>query len=101
MSAETISQHYNESAAILDIEHPNQSGLTMRTFEVIASGKKLVTTNKKIVEHDFYEPARICVIDRESPRIPEEFLEVPTPSLSDEFIAYHSLRGWVSDILKG
>lgn len=101
MSAETISQHYNECSAVLDIEHPNQSGLTMRTFEVIASGKKLITTNKTIVAHDFYDPARICVIDRNNPMIPDGFLEIPTPPLSEEFIAHHSLRGWVLDILAG
>ena len=99
MSAETISQNYNECAAVLDIEHPNQSGLTMRTFEVIASGKKLITTNKSIVAHEFYDPARICVIDRNNPMIPDGFLEMPTPALSEEFIAYHSLRGWIVDIL--
>ncbi len=99
MSAEVISQHYNECAAVLDIEHPNQSGLTMRTFEVIASGKKLITTNKRIVEHDFYDPARIYVIDRNNPSIPDKFLTTPVPELSDEFVAYYSLRGWILDIL--
>lgn len=99
MSAETISQHYNECVAVLDIEHPNQSGLTMRTFEVIASGKKLITTNKNIVAHDFYDPARICVIDRNCPSIPDDFLKGPTPALSEEFIAHHSLRGWILDIM--
>lgn len=99
MSAEAISQNYNDCAAVLDIEHPNQSGLTMRTFEVIASGKKLITTNRKIVEHDFYDPARICVIDRNNPTIPDDFLKAPTPALSEDFIAHHSLRGWILDIM--
>jgi len=99
MSAETISQHFNNSAAVLDIEHPNQSGLTMRTFEVIASGKKLITTNRKIIEHDFYDSTRICVIDRNYPTIPEDFLESPTPALPGEFIVKYSLRGWLLDIL--
>jgi len=101
MSAETISQLYNDCAAVLDIEHPNQSGLTMRTFEVIASGKKLITTNKNILSHGFYDPARICVIDRNNPMVSPDFLEMPTPPLSEEFIAHHSLRGWVLDILAG
>jgi spore maturation protein CgeB len=99
MSAETISQHYNECVAVLDIEHPNQSGLTMRTFEVIASGKKLITTNKKIVEHDFFDPARICVIDRNNPDVPDIFLKESIPVLSEEFIAHYSLRGWILDIM--
>lgn len=99
MSAEAISQHYNDCAAVLDIEHPNQSGLTMRTFEVIASGKKLITTNRSIVDPDFYDPARIFVIDRNNPMIPDDFLKVPVPALSEDFITHHSLRGWILDIL--
>ncbi len=99
MSAEAIAHDFNNSVAVLDIEHPKQSGLTMRTFEVIASGKKLITTNKQIASHDFYDTARICVIDRNSPTIPKEFLAVPVPKLSDNFIAHYSLRGWIKDII--
>ncbi len=99
MSAHTISQHYNECIAVLDVEHPNQSGLTMRTFEVLAAGKKLITTNKTIVEHEFFDRARICVIDRNNPVVDEEFLRIPTPALSEEFIARYSLRGWILDIM--
>lgn len=99
LSAASISQLFGGCAAVLDIEHFNQTGLTMRTFEVIASGKKLITTNKKIAEHDFYDPARICVIDRSAPVIPEGFFEKQTPALSGDFIARYSLRGWIMDIL--
>jgi hypothetical protein len=99
MPAEEISGYFSESAAVLDIEHPKQSGLTMRTFEVIASGKKLITTNRKIVEHDFYDPARICVIDRNAPVIPDDFLTTPLPPLPEEFVAHYSLQGWLSDVL--
>lgn len=101
MSTTVIAKYYRECAAVLDIEHPNQSGLTMRTFEVIASGKKLITTNRGIVEHDFYDPARVCVIDRNHPTISHEFLEATLPPLPDEFIVRHSLKGWLLDILVG
>ena len=99
MSADTISKHYTDCAAVLDIEHPNQSGLTMRTFEVIASGKKLITTNKKIIEHDFFDPSRICVIDRNKPVISDDFLKSPTPPLSESFLSHYSLQGWILDVL--
>lgn len=99
MSADTIAHHFDNCAAVLDIEHPKQSGLTMRTFEVLASGKKLITTNKNIEKHEFYDSARICVIDRKNPRISKEFLETPIPGLSKDFITNYSLRGWLRDIL--
>lgn len=101
MSREAIASHLSKCSAVLDIEHPKQTGLTMRTFEVVASGKKLVTTNKAIKDHDFYDPARVCVIDRNNPKIPSDFFELKLPPISDSFITRYSLRGWLSEILVG
>jgi len=99
MSSEMISDHLNQCSAVLDIEHPGQTGLTMRTFEVIASGKKLITTNGRIKKHDFYDPARICVIDRLSPSVPDDFIIAETPPLSADFADHYSLHGWILEIL--
>jgi hypothetical protein len=99
MSSEMISDHLNQCAAVLDIEHPGQTGLTMRTFEVIASGKKLVTTNGRIKKHDFYDPARICVIDRLCPSVPDDFIIGEAPPLSAGFADHYSLHGWILEIL--
>ena len=41
------------SNVILDISHPKQSGLTMRTIETLCLGKKLLTTNNDIVNYSF------------------------------------------------
>ena len=99
MSHKTISEHYINCCAVLDIEHPNQTGLTMRTFEVLASGKRLITTNKSILHHDFYDPKRICVIDRNNPFIPADFFNSVIEPLPESFISRYSLSGWLSDIL--
>lgn len=98
MSHETIREHYINCCAVLDIEHPNQTGLTMRTFEVLASGKKLITTNKSIVNHDFYDPTRICLIDRNNPYVPADFFKSVLEPLPESFISRYSLSGWLSDI---
>lgn len=101
MTAEAVSKHFAASAAILDIEHPRQVGLTMRTFEVLASGKKLITTNKSIADHDFFDSSRVCIIDRFNPVIPEGFLEQEAVPLAQSFFEKNSLRGWVSEVLGG
>ena len=98
MSHETISEHYINCCAVLDIEHPNQTGLTMRTFEVLASGKRLITTNKSIAHHDFYDPTRICIIDRNNPYVPADFFNSLLEPLPESFISRYSLSGWLSDI---
>jgi len=96
--SETLSGHIKRCTAVLDIEHPRQTGLTMRTFEVIASGKKLVTTNRSVVDQDFYDPARILVIDRNDPVVPPQFLAAGLPPFPPGFISKYSLRGWLSEI---
>lgn len=64
VSSSAISQVYSESKAVLDVELTIQSGLSIRTFEVLGSGLKLVTTNANIMMQDFYSAEQIMVIDR-------------------------------------
>jgi hypothetical protein len=99
MPLEIIKLHLNKCLAVLDIEHPKQIGLTMRTFETIASGKKLITTNKVIREHDFYDPSRIYIIKRDHPSLPPNFLISKVSPLSKSFVSKYSLRGWLLEIL--
>ncbi len=100
MTAQIVSQRFQTSAAIVDIEHPNQVGLTMRTFEVLASGKKLITTNKNIATHDFYHPSRICIIDRIDPKLETDFFEGQMEPLPMSFFVNFSLNGWLLEIFQ-
>ncbi len=86
---------FNESIAALDIHHKNQSGLTMRTLEVLSLGKKLVTTNKSILNYDFYDPNQILVIDRENPVIDSAFFSRPTDFNFKNRIKKYELAAWV------
>ncbi len=52
-----------DSKAIIDCPLPNQNGLTMRTFEVLALKRKLITTNKNIREYDFYSSDNIYIVE--------------------------------------
>lgn len=52
------------SKVVLDIHHDSQTGLTMRTIETLALGKKLITTNVYIKREPFYWPENVLVIDR-------------------------------------
>lgn len=100
MSSESINANFKESAVIVDIEHPEQVGLTMRTFEVLASGKKLITTNKSISSHEFFHPSRITVIDREWPQIDINFINASMEPLPVEFYKKYSLQGWLEEVLE-
>jgi hypothetical protein len=84
--------------AILDIEHPNQRGLTMRTFETMGAQKKLVTTNALIAEYDFFDTSNICILDRKNPKIPKDFLESPLVPLAPDIYRRYSIEGWLDEI---
>lgn len=76
IQAKEVVQHSLKAKAVLDLAHPNQTGLTMRTIEVLFGlGRKLITTNKDIVNYEFYNENNILVIDRENLQIPKSFFE--------------------------
>lgn len=98
MNVLEINSKISNCNAVLDIQHIKQSGLTMRTFEVLASGKKLITTNFNIYDHDFYDPTLIAVIDRSSPKIDLEFINSDSNKIEEKFYLKYSCSGWLKDI---
>lgn len=87
------------SRAVLDIEHPAQTGLTMRTIETLLDGKKLITTNAAVRESDLYDPSRVAVIDRRAPRLPEGFLETPFRPIPEPLRRAYRIDGWLARLL--
>lgn len=77
MSKELLLQLYAGSRIIIDVQHPKQTGLTMRCIETLGAKRKLITTNYYITEYDFYNPDNILVVDRNLPYVPEKFLNEP------------------------
>ena len=87
-----------ESKAVIDSNHPSQSGLTMRTLETLGAKRKLITTNVYVKEYDFYRESNILIVDRETPHIPEDFLISPYEDIPDDVYHKYSLDGWLSAI---
>lgn len=95
-----VQQVFARSFAILDIEHPKQTGLTMRTFEAIGARKKLITTNRDVANYDFYHPENILICERNKmPEIPAGFFQTPYRELDAELMHKYSLAGWLDDVL--
>ncbi len=101
IAKDEVARVFARSLAILDIEHSLQRGLTMRTFETIGAGKKLVTTNAHVVNEEFFHPDRVLVIDRAKPRIDPVFFTTPVPALDPAMRARYSIAGWLDDMLTG
>lgn len=89
---------FSLSQAILDIQHPLQTGLTMRTIETIGAGKKLITTNHDIKNYDIYNENNICLIDRTSSSVEDGFLKSTYIPLDKDLRYKYSLEGWIYSI---
>ncbi len=87
-----------KSRAILDIQHPKQTGLTMRTIETLGARKKLITTNTDIVNYDFYTPNNIALIERKNPQIEREFWESYYQDVCQEQFSHYSLSSWIRSL---
>lgn len=99
MSSREIFNIVNKSRIILDIQHPKQKGLTMRTIEMIGMNKKIITTNSEIKKYDFYNENNICIIDLKNIVIPSEFIKKEYIMLSEELYYKYSLESWINDVL--
>lgn len=99
MSAADIAKVVDDSRIILDIQHPKQTGLTMRTIEMMGMNKKLITTNESIKKYGFYNDNNVAIVDRKNVQIPLEFLKKPYTPLPYEIYEKYSLKSWIFEVL--
>ena len=99
MSSQKIAEKVEKSNVIIDIQHPKQTGLTMRTIEMIGMNKKIMTTNSDIVNYNFYNENNIQVIDRNEAKIDRDRLKKEYIALEKEVYEYYSIYSWVSCVL--
>lgn len=97
--AAQLAQLLAESSVVLDIQHPKQTGLTMRTIETLGAKKKLITTNSQIVMYDFYNPNNILVVDRKNPVIPDSFIESPYEEIPQDIYEKYYIDNWCNVLL--
>lgn len=95
LSHSEIAEIYQQTFSVLDINKPFQHGLTMRTFETLASGKKLLTTNPDIRNYPFYDPQNILILDRNQMEINLQFFQSEFSQLNRETLEMMSLDSWI------
>lgn len=96
LKAKDLFQLYQDSKVILDINHPGQKGLTMRTFEAIGARRKIITTNSEIRKYKFYDPNNILIVDRENIVLNKQFFESEYKDIESTLYERMSLRGWLT-----
>lgn len=102
LALEEVAERFATARAVVDLQKPGQAGLTMRTFEALASGAALVTSNTQVRSEPFYDPRAIFVVEQETFRS-EVFAEWLSScrGLEVSQMAKYALSEWVQDIVDG
>lgn len=99
LPSDQLTANLKQSKTVIDIQHPKQSGLTMRTIEMLGANKKMITTNADIENYDFYHPNNICIVDRTNVFVPQEFITAPFVPVDEKIKERYSIKYFVLDIL--
>ncbi|MGU5542602.1 hypothetical protein ACV1DG_09725 [Aeromonas hydrophila] len=99
MTSKEIISVLADTNVVIDIEHPSQNGLTMRTIEMLGMQKKLITTNKNVAEYDFYNKNNILIVDRDNPEIDPAFLHTKYQHVDDEILEKYKISTWLINLL--
>ncbi|MDA8869507.1 hypothetical protein N9H67_02070 [Methylophilaceae bacterium] len=93
-----ILNSYLKARSVLDIELNIQSGITMRTFEALGSGTKVITTNPFITKDTIYSSDNIFIINRKNPVIDLDFLK--TEFNNNSIYEKYYIDNWLNNIIK-
>lgn len=97
--AENMSRIKN-SRVILDISYKEQKGLTLRSFEALATQTKIITDNTDIVNYDFYNSNNIFILKNieDIENIPTHFFEEKYHEIDENIVNKYSTNGFLDDI---
>jgi hypothetical protein len=99
-SIQEVSQLIQKAKIIVEIQRTEQVGLSFRIFEALGHRKKLITTNKDIVNYDFYHPQNILVLDEHAIEIPEDFVTSPYVEIDEKILSKYKIENWVQPIFE-
>jgi hypothetical protein len=84
------------SKCVVDINHPDQDGLTMRCIEALASGCFLITTNANIRKHKNIPPSSYFILDRDGGNMNDVNIDNITNTNID--MSSYTLKAFIEDI---
>jgi hypothetical protein len=100
LSHEQILDYFATTNTIIDFPSSFQTGMTIRTFETLGAGKKLITTNQNIINEPFYDEQYINVVDMNNLTLNVDFIKsVPDRSM-EEKLSNYSLDSYINTILQ-
>ena len=95
LSRNEVAGKMANAECIIDIPVPGQAGLTIRTIEALAQGKKILTSNVQIVNEPFYTKQAIAVLDINSMETIGSFIKQDAIKLSMTDL---HIKNWIRTI---
>jgi len=97
-SLESVLELVKKSDILLDLQRPNQKGLSFRVLEGIGLNKKIITTNTDVKNYDFYNPNNIAIVDSNNINIPNAFFTTPYENLDAKIVNKYHISSWVNEV---
>lgn len=91
-----LNTHY-----IIDCPMKNQNGLSIRTFESLSQHKKLITTNRNVINYDFYNKNNIYIYDGNFIDFNDDFFTTEYEEIEESIIKKYTLENWIKTIEGG
>ena len=93
-----VSEISESTKYVIDINHPKQVGLTMRTIEMLGLQRKILTTNQYIKDYDFYKPNNQIIVSRRNIEINSENITDKYEAVEKEVYDSYKLKSWVEKV---
>lgn len=92
-----------DAKVVVDVHHPNQTGLTMRVFEALSTGSVVISTNPNITTYlpDDISAQRVRYFDKDTlPEVMEESLSLTPAALTADEVYYLSADRYVDQLCR-
>jgi len=97
-SLDEVFELVKKSEILLDLQRPNQKGLSFRILEGIGLNKKIITTNQDVINYDFYNPKNIAVVDSNNITISSDFFKTPYEKIDPSIVKKYHISSWVNEV---
>ena len=89
-------QLLSQVRCVIDVPKDIQNGLTLRVLESICHNKKLITTNKRLINESFYNPNNILIWDNPTQEDLIAFFAKPYEPVDEEIRNYYLFDSWLN-----
>lgn len=99
LSYEQNIQYTYNTRILLDLKVDEHEGLSFRVLESVGLGKKLITTNSRVRDYDFFHPNNILIWSDQSKEELQAFIEKPYVPLAEHIKNKYSFKNWIQYVL--